>query len=188
MAKYSKKQKISKKASDDAMLDLCNAITHCKNISEAAALMSDLFSEQEVGMIAKRLQIAQRLLEEVRYDDIQRELRVSSSTIARVNIWLQNSGDGFRKAYHANKKFDKETELVKRKRHLSEYEMMKRRYGMYYWPELLLKDVVRYMTNKQRRKLRAAVARISEAHKGDKSMARLMEMIEIDGTDPRIKS
>jgi len=61
-------------------------------------LFRDLFTHTEYKMLAKRLEIARRLLNEENYRDIQEELAVTSHTISRVSQILEEKGEGYRKA------------------------------------------------------------------------------------------
>ncbi len=80
------------------VLSLCQAIHSCKNLDDAAKLIEDLLSEAEAMRLAKRLRIAQLLIKKYTYAEIKAILRVSENTIARVNVWLKHSGQGYKKA------------------------------------------------------------------------------------------
>lgn len=58
----------------------------------------DLFTPTERIMLAKRLAIAALLTKGLPYQQIADRLKVSTATVARVNLWLRNSGVGYRKA------------------------------------------------------------------------------------------
>jgi|SRR3989344_2259542 len=62
-------------------------------------LFRDLFTHTEYKMLAKRLEIARRLLEGQRYDEIIKHLNVTERTIANISNILADKGDGFRKVY-----------------------------------------------------------------------------------------
>lgn len=64
-----------------------------RNETEAEKFFKDLLTPTEIKMFLKRLEIAQLLLAGKSYDFIKRELRVTNTTIASVNLWLHN-GDG----------------------------------------------------------------------------------------------
>jgi len=65
---------------------------------EMASYVFDLFTPTERVMLAKRLAIAALLIEGLSYREIAERLKVSTSTIGRVNLWLQTAGDGYRLA------------------------------------------------------------------------------------------
>lgn len=56
----------------------------------------DLLTPTERIMLAKRLAIAAFLIEGLPYHAISEMLKVSTSTIGRVNLWLKTAGDGYR--------------------------------------------------------------------------------------------
>lgn len=78
------------------------SIAELKSRDEVKAFFKDLLSESEAIMLARRIKIAERLLQGVDYEDIQSELHVGRSTIASVHQWLTS---GFRGYETAIKKF-----------------------------------------------------------------------------------
>ncbi|RLC35333.1 MAG: hypothetical protein DRZ76_00320 [Candidatus Nealsonbacteria bacterium] len=56
----------------------------------------DLLTRQETITIAKRIKIAKFLIKGKNYRYIERTLNVSHGTIAKVNYWLAEGGEGFR--------------------------------------------------------------------------------------------
>lgn len=59
--------------------------------------LSDLFTESEFVMFARRLQIAKRLLAGFSYLRIRRDLRVGLDTIQVVHEWLENKFEDYRR-------------------------------------------------------------------------------------------
>lgn len=99
MAKYSRISKLSKKEQNEILTEFCEALASLRKAQDVAYFLKDLLGEQEVEMLAKRLKIARLLLEDLNYESIQGELKVSPSTVARVNFWLNYSGgQGYRLA------------------------------------------------------------------------------------------
>src|SRR3990167_5793031 len=96
MPKFSIKKKLTDKEEHAVLLELCQALVVVRTLYEAAHLLADLLSQQELNMIAKRLKIAKLLLKGMNYEEIQMSLKVSTQTIARVNLWLRESGEGYR--------------------------------------------------------------------------------------------
>ncbi len=66
--------------------------------SEMEKYIFDLFTPTERVMLAKRLAIAALLVKGLTYKEISQKLRVSTSTVARVNLWLKHSGKGYKTA------------------------------------------------------------------------------------------
>ena len=96
MAKFH--SRLSKKEVEELFYKLSAAISETRSVKEAADFLRDLLSYQEAEMIAKRLKIAEFLVEQKTYAEIKKEIKVSYGTIARVQEWLKLQGDGYRKA------------------------------------------------------------------------------------------
>lgn len=56
----------------------------------------DLLSSTERTMLAKRLAIALLLTKDYDYSSIKQILKVSSETIARVKMWIDEAGQGYK--------------------------------------------------------------------------------------------
>jgi uncharacterized protein YerC len=81
-------------------------------------LFNDLITRTEKEMLAKRFQIARRLLDQCNYDEIQRELNVTSGTVATVSDVLAKRGEGFRMAHkklNAIEQNQRDTDIRRRK-------------------------------------------------------------------------
>lgn len=154
MAKFSRTSKLTKNQRQELMLTLCKALISLKNEQETARFLADLLSPQEVEMIAKRLEIARLLVEGDNYETIQGKLKVSPVTIARVNTWLNISGEGFKTAIERTKRKKKGYEHSKEEVYdpFSWYNL-KRRYSTYFWPQLLLEELIKQSDNKQKEKI-----------------------------------
>ena len=88
---------MSKEDQLDLVFDLINAISLAKNPSETAALLEDLLTSSEVKNLAKRLRIAKLLLSGKTHEEIIDILHCSYATTAKVNMWLNQRGEGFKK-------------------------------------------------------------------------------------------
>lgn len=73
-----------------------DAFARISKASDIAKFLHDLLGPVKKVMLAKRLAIALLLRKGYGYESIKQTLRVSSETIARVNIALSHSGDGYR--------------------------------------------------------------------------------------------
>ena len=140
MAKYSKKI-LSPNLRREMLARFARAIVDLQNEEEAVAFLQDLLSKQESEMLAKRLAIADQLLAGARYFDIERELKVSAPTIARVNVWLQTSGAGYQ-LVHDRQKSTK-----------SPPPRLRKRATIYNWPEFLLDEVIHGASRRQRARI-----------------------------------
>lgn len=134
------------------ILNLCLSLTVLNSPKEVADALTDLLTPKEIETIGKRLMIAESLIKGDDYSTIRSELKVGFSTIARVNTWLNLSGDGFKIMIERKKKSP---------RVLSEEEIydpyswrnIKRRYSMHFWPWLIFEELVRDSDRKERKKI-----------------------------------
>jgi len=169
MAKFSLYSKLTKKESEDLILRFCQALTQIKKPEEAAKFVTDLLSKSEAEMLAKRLKIAELLLEGHTYQDIRDELKVSQLTIARVSEWLKMQGEGYRLIVARTKKL---SEIKPIKPSLSG---LKRMYPQYYWPEILLQEIVYTASKRQRQKLQKILDTLGTKTKLHKQLSRLIK-------------
>ncbi len=78
--------------------NLWSAFTLADSKESIKLLFKDIFTHTEYKMFAKRLEIARRLINGQRYEDISRDLKVTAHTIATISNVLSEKGDGLRKA------------------------------------------------------------------------------------------
>lgn len=151
--------KLSKREVGTIFNQLCIAISEIKDPKEAAVFLQDLLSYQEAGMIAMRLKIAEFLIAGESYEDIREKIKVGYGTIARVQEWLKISGEGYRKAVGSSR--FREAGLADKGRSIgddfSPHGNLKRRYPMYYWPELVLESIIKNSNAKQKKKIRDVI-------------------------------
>ena len=98
MTKLSRKQMDPEKFSH-YVNNLWSAFTLMDSKEDTRLLFKDLFTRTEYQMFAKRLEIARRLFQGERYDDIILDLKVTPNTINRISEVLSERGEGFRKAH-----------------------------------------------------------------------------------------
>ncbi len=135
---------------EELMIYFCQALSSLKNTKETAKFLTDLLSAQEAEMLAKRLKIAKRLAEGKKYDEIRQELKVGFSTIARVNTWLNLSGEGFRMV------IERTPEIEKKKIDPQEmYNLYSRRNVLRraHWPIYIIEELIEESDKKQREKI-----------------------------------
>ena len=190
MAKFTPHQKLSKEVKQKVLLELCQAMVMVKKLPDAAKVLSDLLSEQELQMIAKRLQIAKLLLQKKTYAEIKKALNVSQHTIARVNIWLQQGGAGFRMVMEQG--LDLKIPAWKPWAGAGDmpysWGAIKRKMPMHFWPQLLLEEIVRSANNKQRLKLLGTLKILGKAGKEKKEAFRYLEdLLNEERKSPRGK-
>jgi len=158
MAKFALKQKISLQEREKLLIAFFKGLACIKNSREAAKVLSDLLSAQELDMLAKRLAIARALLDGKSYQEIVKILKVSMSTIARINAWLQESGEGFRLI------FSRVTpDIPPRKSDPADtFTQFKRKYPQYFWPQLLLERIVASANKMEKEQLRALIQKVNK--------------------------
>lgn len=93
----SKLEKLSPAEQADLLFDLINAFVLMRTPVDSTLLLQDLFTETEIRNLAKRLRIAKLLISGRGQEEIVHELHCSYATVAKVNIWLANAGQGLRK-------------------------------------------------------------------------------------------
>ena len=143
----------------ELILNLCRALYVLKSPKEVADAITDLLTPKEVETIAKRLEIAEDLVKGIDYSTIRKDLKVGFSTIARVNTWLNISGDGFKIMISRKKKSQKP---------ISEEEMydpynwrnIKRRYSLYFWPWMIFEEFARSADYKEKEKIKNIIERM----------------------------
>lgn len=87
---------LNKKVEERILSLFVSSIVLAQNKDIALSLVDDLLTPTEKVMLSKRFSIAFMLLEGYDYDTIQNVLKVSSSTIGRVALWMKGSGRGVR--------------------------------------------------------------------------------------------
>ncbi len=171
MAKFPRKPKLDKRQTQELIIDLCEAIAATKSSQEAAQLLTDLLGKQELEMLARRLKVAELLLKEYRYEDIQKVLKISKTTIARVQTWLQNSGEGYRTAVGRVKAKRPENPSTEEKFSIIS---MKKKYPLYYWPQIALEYWMKNSSRKHKEQMLNLLAKIDEKPKVYKELELLL--------------
>lgn len=90
-------EKFSTDDQQDLVFDLINAFALANNPLDAALLLQDLLTEDEIKDLAKRLRIAKLLLAGETHQNIVQEVHCSFATITKVRTWLDGAGEGFKK-------------------------------------------------------------------------------------------
>ncbi|MDD4333460.1 MAG: YerC/YecD family TrpR-related protein [Patescibacteria group bacterium] len=76
--------------------DLFEAILGLKDKKDAEAFFRDLCTIDEIQAMTERWQIAKLLAAGASYRDIANKLNVSTTTVSRVALWLNNGEGGYR--------------------------------------------------------------------------------------------
>ena len=91
------KYPISKQISDRIFEIFLNTLVKIKSKEEADQFISDLLTPTEKIMLAKRLAIAFLLEKDYDYRTIQQIIKVSTGTIATVNLMRHHGSEGYKK-------------------------------------------------------------------------------------------
>lgn len=76
--------------------DLFAAILSLKTVKEAEAFFRDLCTIDEIKSMSERWQIVKMLEKGKSYRNIAEKLNVSTTTVSRVALWLNNGEGGYR--------------------------------------------------------------------------------------------
>ncbi|HCU47496.1 TPA: hypothetical protein DIC39_00305 [Patescibacteria group bacterium] len=170
MSKFSKQSRLGRSEEQDLLLDFFRSLSILRGFKEATQVFQDLLSRAELTMLAKRLKIAKLLLTNATYQEIARQLKVSPQTIARVNIWLQEAGDGFRLMFYRTKKKSPTPGILPS----GTWSSIKRRYPMYFWPELLIREIMNTANKRQKQRLRDVVTNLNIKDKRYRELQKIM--------------
>lgn len=95
------KKDVSYKIEKKIFRSLYQVLSDLKKPSDVEKFLSDVLSETEKTVLAKRLGIAYYLNKNKSYEAIRQDLKVSSATIANVQKWLEEGGEGLHLALKA---------------------------------------------------------------------------------------
>ena len=84
---------------------------------------------------------------------------MSHGTIAKINYWLLESGEGFRMVTERTKK-KKPKPTTSWDYAVKDWRKVRRRYPLMFWPQLLIEDIIKAMNKNQKEKVRQAVAKL----------------------------
>lgn len=76
--------------------ELFKAVISLKNVREAEVFFRDLCTIEEIREMSERWQIAKMVNQSLPYREIAKKLEVSTTTVARVALWLNNGAGGYR--------------------------------------------------------------------------------------------
>ncbi len=172
MARYSNIKKLNKQSQEDLFIRFARSLASIKNSEEAASFMRDLFTEQEILILSRRLEIAELLLEGLSYQNIRKLIPVSDSTIAKVQLWLTLHGEGFRVILQRTKKIEGSSQKTG---DAFSWASIKKRYPQYFWPQAVLQEIVRMANKKERERLQKVITDMDEKSKLSKDLMKLLK-------------
>jgi len=168
-------EKLTKTEQESLVFDLVHALVQTQTVGEAALFVQDLLTKSEMKMLGKRLRIAKLLLSGMTYDEIQKNLHSSHTTVAKIAAWLAERGDGFRKIIEKLPKEKQEEKWFER----SEWDSFKRRYSLYFWPELLLEEIIKNANQKQKERIKSVLERLEEKSELHKNIEKLLRYSKV---------
>ncbi len=83
---------------------LWTSIAQLETRDETKQFFKDLLSESEAIMLARRIEVAKRLLDGESYEKIVADLHVGMETVSKVQRWLVSGFGGYKKAVSGFKK------------------------------------------------------------------------------------
>ncbi len=81
---------------NEAEKELFQAILKLETLEEAKNFLRDLLTEAELKEFANRWKVAQMLEQKIAYKEIEKQIHMSSTTIARIQKWLTRGMGGYR--------------------------------------------------------------------------------------------
>lgn len=143
-------EKILIEEQEKLLMEFCEAFLSMKNVEEASNFLTDLLTKKEILILTKRIKIAKYLLNGKKYREIEEMLKVSHGTVAKIAEWLVEGGEGF-------KMMTERTKKQKVKVRSGFHKKIKKKYSAYFWPELLIKDIMITANKKQKEKIKKAI-------------------------------
>ena len=92
-----KPQTVAQGEQKKLITDLCQTIAALKDEKQVKRFLTDLLSDTEMLMLARRIRIARLLLEGHSYEEIADLLGASPNTVAQVHRWLQKDTNDLKK-------------------------------------------------------------------------------------------
>lgn len=136
----------------DLTFDLLNAFSEAKGPIENSLLLQDLLTKSEIRNLARRLRIAKLLLAGKTQREISDKLPCSLATVTKVNMWLEEGGEGLRKVISKLPKLYKMPNKLPKgplEYHLPQALLAMIQYGLYKGQTKHLKKFIESVESKQ---------------------------------------
>jgi uncharacterized protein YerC len=169
MGKYSNIERLNKPEQDELFISFVKLLSGLSNTITAAHVIKGLLTEQEVLTIARRLKVVELLNDGRDYKSIRKQLKISDATIAKVQLWMRSFPDGFD---YIAKHTDKSKPNISI--HESGWRQHKKQYPMYYWPQLVLEEIVQSSNKRERERLHKIINQLHEKTKLTKRLELLL--------------
>ena len=117
--------------------DFWSAVTLLDDKKQISNFFKSLLTHTEMEMVSKRIQIVKMLLNGRSYEEIKRTIKVTDSTIARINNLLASENNGLEAAIVKLRKI--EADLDKERMRIG--PNLKKKYPSYFLPEIIIDKV-----------------------------------------------
>ena len=112
-------------------------VSYLKDKKEVENFFKDLLSEGEAIMLARRIQVAKKLLEGLTFEEIKKQLKVGFDTITSVQHWLMEGFGGYLKTLQKDftEQIKNEKERVRGINKTSDsfsFEALKKKYPLHF--------------------------------------------------------
>ena len=154
MARFTNLPKLSKQERERLVFRFCDALVLLDSPVVSMKFLTDLLSKQEVEMLARRLKVAELLFEGKTYGEIRAVMHVSSSMVARVRAWLEESGEGFSFVLKGLTKQNSSEENKEESALAQSWKGAKRHLPLTFWPINLMEEIARSANKRQKIRLR----------------------------------
>jgi len=167
-------KQISIREQRELLAEFCEAFLNLRNLDEAVKFLTDLLTKKEILILAKRIKIAKYLLERKSYREIEESLKTSHGTVAKIAEWLTEAGEGFRLIAKRTKKREPKPpsswQLA-----MEESKRFKKKFPLYFWPELLIEEIIDSANKRQKRKIYQALENLDKKSLIYKKISKLLK-------------
>ncbi len=171
MSKFTASKFLSKADQQELFIDFAYAFASIKSSVEAANFLKDLLSESEALMLARRLQIARLLLDGLTYEQIRKLTKAGFATITKVQTWLNLYGEGYRTVVERTKNKNRPQAQA-----ITPWRSLKRKYPMYFWPQLLLEEIVKSANSREKQRLTKVLQDLKEKKGLNKELMKILQL------------
>lgn len=109
------------------------AVASLKSGQDVENFFRDLLSLDEFAMVSRRVQIAKMLLEGFSHFEIIEKLKVGSTTIVKVDKWLNRGFDGYRNALKKARKAKGRIDYQDPEDFPFSFSVLRKRYPAHFW-------------------------------------------------------
>jgi TrpR-related protein YerC/YecD len=138
---------------DALFIDFFVAMSSVEDVGEAKLFLSDLLSNAEIRMLARRLRIAVYLVSGYSYTEISKDLKASPTTIRKVSQWLERQGLGYTLVIKRLAEIGglAKPEILTEKNIYKNRHKKPSRNALYFWPTALIESILESSKRKKSR-------------------------------------